>query len=548
VRRPALLATLAFAACAGGAGGPRSTLIVNASVLDGSGAPPRRASVRIVGDRIAEVGALEASPRDALVDAKGATLAPGFIDTHSHADADLPERREALAAVSQGITTVVVGQDGDSRWPLEDFFRRLEREGVAVNVASYAGFGTLRRQVLGDDLRRAAAPDEVERMRALLRSELEAGALGLATGLEYDGQIDASGEEVLALAREAAAHGGRYISHIRSEDRRFWEAVDEILRIGREAGVPVQISHVKLAMRRNLGQAGRLVAILDAARASGVDVTADIYPYTYWESTLAVLFPDRDFENHEAAEFALSEVTTPERATLGRYEPNPDYEGRTLREIASLRGTDPATALIELVRESQAFEKETGRQEVESVIATSMEEADVEALMRWPHTNLCTDGSLAGAHPRGFGSYPRFLGRYVRERGVLDLATAVHKATALAAAHVGIADRGAIAPGMHADLVLFDPGTVLDRATPREPHALSVGILAVWVNGEIVYEDGRATGRLPGRVIRRSDAAERPVAWNRQGARGIRRRASGRRKRSAQRAAGERSQSGEEMR
>ena len=506
--RPSILAILALAACAGAADGTRSTVIVNATILDGTGAPPRHGSVRIVRDRIAEVGAFETSPRDALVDAGGLALAPGFIDTHSHADADLPEHPDALAAVSQGITSVIVGQDGVSPLPLQDFFSRLEREGVAVNVASYAGFGTIRRRVLGEDFRRPAVPDEVDRMRAQLRREMAAGALGLATGLEYDPGIYSTTEEVLALAREAASYGGRYISHVRSEDRRFWEAIDEILRIGREAAIPVQISHVKLAMRQNLGKAEQLIRILDEARAAGVDVTADIYPYTYWESSLTVLFPDRDFENVEAAAFALSEITTPDQATLGEYAPHPDYVGRTVREVAEMRGADPATTLIELIRESQAFQKQTGREEVETVIATSMEEADIERLMRWPHTNLCTDGSLAGSHPRGFGSYPRFLGRYVRERRIMDLATAVHKASGLAAAHMGIRDRGAIGPGMMADLVLFDPSTVLDRATPQAPHALSVGIETVWVNGEIVYENGRTTGRLPGRVIRRRATAE----------------------------------------
>src|SRR5262249_45145005 len=366
------------------------------------------------------------------------------------------------------------------------------------------GFGTLRRQVLGEEFRRPATPAEIDRMRALLAREMAAGALGLSTGLEYDPDIYSTSEEGIALAREAASFGGRYISHVGSEDRRFWEAIEEIVRIGREAAIPVQISHVKLAMRANFGQAERLVEILDAAREAGVDVTADLYPYAYWESTLTVLFPDRDFESREAAEFALREVTTPDQATLSRFEPNPAYVGRTLREVAELRGSDAATTLVELIREARAFQRETGEDDVEEVIATSMEEADIERLLRWPHTNLCTDGSLSGAHPRGFGSYPRVLGRYVRERGVVDLATAVRKATALAAAHVGIADRGTIAPGMRADLVLFDPATVLDRATPHAPHALSVGIERVWVNGEIVYADGRATGRLPGRVIRRA--------------------------------------------
>jgi len=505
----AFLAMVALSTgCAGRVEGTRSTVITNATVLDGTGAPPRQGSVRIVGDRIVEVGNIETSARDAIVDAGGLTLAPGFIDTHSHADGGIGEHPDALAAVNQGITTVVVGQDGGSPYPLNDFFTRLEREGAAINVASYVGFGTLRQEILGEDFRRPATPDEIERMRALLRTEMDAGALGLATGLEYDPGIYSTTDEVLALARDAADRGGRYISHVRSEDRWFWEAIDELLVIGRETGMPVQISHIKLALRRNLGQAEQLIEILDAARAAGVDVTADIYPYTYWQSTLTVLFPDRDFENLETARFALSQITTPEGARLGDYAPNPDYAGKTLREISEMRGTDPATTLVELIRESEAFQEKTGEEYVESVIATSMDEADIERLMRWPHTNLCTDGDLAGAHPRGFGSFPRFLGRYVRDRGVMDLATAVHRSSGLAAAHVGIRDRGVIRSGAMADLVLFDPDTVLDRATPETPHAVSVGIERVWVNGEVVYEAGGATGRTPGRVIRRSPAAD----------------------------------------
>ena len=218
------------------------TLIAGASLVDGTGAPARPASVRILADRVVAVGDLEPRPAERIVDAEGLVLAPGFIDTHSHADADLFAHPDALAALSQGITTAIVGQDGDSPASLDAFFSRIEREGAAINVAAYAGFGTLRRRVLGDDFRRPATSDEIERMRALLRDELFAGALGLGTGLEYEPDLYAPTAEVLALAREAALHGGRYISHIRSEDRRFWEAIEEILSIGREAGIPVQIS------------------------------------------------------------------------------------------------------------------------------------------------------------------------------------------------------------------------------------------------------------------------------------------------------------------
>jgi N-acyl-D-amino-acid deacylase len=308
---------------------------------------------------------------------------------------------------------------------------------------------------------------------------------------------------VIALASEAAALGGRYISHVRSEDRWFWDAIDEIVEIGRETGMPVQVSHIKLALRSDHGKANRLLEILEEARASGVDITADIYPYPYWESSLTVMFPKRDFENRETAEFALSQITTPEGAHLGLYKPNPEYVGKTLREISDMRGTDPATTLMDLIRESQAYEKKTGDTYAESVIATSMIEADIERLMNWPHTNLCTDGDLVASHPRGFGSYPRVLGRYVRERNVMDLPTAIHKSSGLAAAHMGILDRGIIRPSMKADLVLFDPDSVLDQATPESPQLLSVGIERVWVNGEVVFENGKTTGLHPGQIIRR---------------------------------------------
>jgi N-acyl-D-amino-acid deacylase len=481
---------------------PPSTVIVNARVFDGTGAAESADKVRFVGDRIIAVGDLETNSRDTLIDAQGRALTPGFIDTHSHYDSDIFEHPDALAAVSQGITTAIVGQDGGSNFPLGDFFDSLEEEGVAINFASYTGFGTLRSEVMGDDFRRPATQEEIDQIGALVRTEMLAGARGLGTGLEYDPGIYSSRAEVIAAAKEAAAFGGRYISHVRSEDRWFWEAIEEIIEIGRETEMPVQISHIKLAMQSTQNKAGKLIEILDAARASGVDVTADIYPYTYWESTLTVLFPDRDFENHETAEFALREITTPEGAHLGAFKPDPTYVGKTIKEISDLRGTDPATTLMDLIRESQAYEKETGDSRSESVIATSMGEADIERLMNWPHTNLCTDGSLVASHPRGFGSYPRFLGRYVRDRKIMDLASAVHKSTGLAASNMGLGDVGLIRPGMRADLVLFDPDQIIDHATPSSPEVLSTGINRVWVNGETVFENDASTGKRPGRVIR----------------------------------------------
>ncbi len=507
---------LAGAACstsrettAAPAAGP-ATLSVGASVLDGTGAEPMAASVRIRGDRIEAVGTLSPRGDDRLVDGSRLVLAPGFIDTHSHADGDIFEHRDALAVVSQGITTVVVGQDGGSPDTLSAFFARLEQSPPAVNVASYVGHNTVREAVMGQDFRRHATPDEVARMEALVRQGMRDGALGLSSGLEYDPGIYSDKSEVLTLARAAAQLGGRYISHIRSEDRWFWAAVDEIIEIGRVTGMPVQISHTKLAMRSLWGQADSLLRVLDRARKSGVNITADIYPYTYWQSNLSVLLPERNFEDRAAAQFALDEISPPDGLLLSAYAPEPSYVGKTVAEIARIRGTDPTTTYMELVQRAEALRAARARgdssesaERVDGVIGTSMQEADIEGIMAWPFANFCTDGSLVGRHPRGSGSFPRILGRYVRERGILTLPEAVRKLSGLAAANMGFTDRGTIAPGKHADLVLFDPETVIDRATLEEPEAVSQGIHTVWVNGAVVFRDGKPAGALPGRVIRR---------------------------------------------
>ncbi|HYV86340.1 MAG TPA: D-aminoacylase [Patescibacteria group bacterium] len=483
-----------------------STLIVHATVVDGTGAPGRVAAVRIEQGRIAAIGELEPRPGEEVVDAAGLTLVPGFIDTHSHADGELFDHLDAIAATNQGITTAVVGQDGDAPYPLADFFARLERTPAAINVAAYAGHGTLRAAVMGDDYRRAATRSEVGRMRDLLGKEMDAGALGLSTGLEYDPGIYSDPKEVLALAKVAAAHGGRYISHVRSEDRNFWSAIDEIIAIGRKGRLPVQVSHIKLAMTSLWGKAPELLARLDAARAGGVDITSDIYPYLAWHSTLTVLFPKRDFSDLEEARLVVREIVQPDGLLLTQFDAHPEWVGHTLAEIAAERKAGAAETLVELLRLSEARRKETG-DAGEGIIGTSMTEPDLEKLMAWPHANICTDGSLDGEHPRGYGSFTRVLGRYVRERRVMTLEEAVHKMTALAAAHVGITDRGLVREGMAADLVLLDPATVIDHATMTAPHAISDGVRSVWVNGAVVYADGKATAQRPGTAIKRAPAA-----------------------------------------
>jgi N-acyl-D-amino-acid deacylase len=508
--RAALSAAIALAATGAATSAPgdaapasSSTLIRNVRLLDGTGAAARPADVRIAGGRIAEVGALTAATGEATVDGGGLVLAPGFIDTHSHADGELFDHLDALAAVSQGITTVVVGQDGDAPMPLADFFDRLGREKPAINVASYAGHGTIRSQVMGEDFRRVATSSEIKKMKKLLDAEMQAGALGLASGLEYDPGIYASREEMITLAKVAAKRGGRYISHVRSEDRFFWDAIEEIIAIGREARLPVQVSHIKLAMTSLWGQTDRLLGRLDQARREGVDITADLYPYLYWHSTLTVLFPKRDFEDLAEARLVVQQIVPPDGLLLTQYDPEPAWAGRTLASIAAERHEEPAVTLIELLRRAEARRKEKG-DAGEAIIGTSMTEEDFARLLAWHESNICTDGSLDGSHPRGFGTYPRILGRYVREKKVLTLEEAVHRMTGLAAAHMGFTDRGLIRPGQAADLVLFDPATVIDRATIEAPHALSEGIARVWVAGELVFAGGATTGRRPGVAIRRA--------------------------------------------
>jgi N-acyl-D-amino-acid deacylase len=498
----AVISCIAFAlsACSTDKAGPGGVVIVNARIIDGSGGPSRNVNVRMVDDRIATVGEFEPTVQDTLVDAMGLVLAPGFIDVHSHHEDGLLEMPEALAVVSQGVTTIVGGQDGGQKFPLAEFFTKLETSPSAINVASFSGHGTLRNQVMGEDYQRHSTAEELAEMAVLLRAEMDVGALGFATGLEYDPGSFSSTEELVELARVAASYGGRYMSHIRSEDQYFWEAIDEAIEIGRKARISVQVSHIKLAMTRWWGQAEQLKSKLDGARESGVDITADIYPYRAWNagfSWLATLFPDRDLDRRDGAEYVLRDMLSPEGILLPSYLPEPAYDGMTIAEIAETRGEDPETTLTELLKADIDMGGKS------PMLGFAMDEPDIESIMAWPHTVIGSDGELAGPHPRGYGAFTRFLGHYIRDRNVVSLEEGVRKMTAQSAQYVGISERGLIKEGHYADLVLFNPETVADRATPEAPHLPSVGIEKVWVNGELVYEDGQVTERRPGRVIRR---------------------------------------------
>lgn len=484
-----------------------STLITNARLLDGSGASAYPGAVRISGDLLSEVGALTPLPGEEVIDAHGLILAPGFIDTHSHHNADgaLRANPDALPLLTQGITTVVVGQDGAHNHPLESFLAEFEQHPVSVNIASYVGHNTLRDVVMGADSRRAATEAEVQAMAALLARELDAGALGLSTGLEYETGIYSASDEVLELAQHTAARGGRYISHVRSEDRFLWEAMDEIIEIGRKTGMPVQVSHIKLAAKSLWGKAPRLLEMLDAARLEGIDITADVYPYEYWQSTMWVLLPDRDADDLEEITFVLEELTPADGIIFTRFQPDPFYVNKSVAEIPLLRGTSEVQTFSDLLKEADAWSEANGGAPAESIMGISMSEQDIEAFLAWDHSNVCSDGGFDG-HPRGHGAFPRVLARYVRDRNVLSLETALAAMTSRAADHLGITDRGRIALGMKADLVLFDPDHIQDHASIRDGQVLSTGIFQVWVNGELVFADGAATGVHSGSVLRARQA------------------------------------------
>ena len=469
-------------------------VIRNGTIVDGTGHSRFQGDIALNGNLITVIGIVNGAGKKEI-DAKGKIVAPGFIDTHSHHDFGIFEKPDALAAVSQGITTLFIGQDGFSNQPLTDFTRKLRRKPVAVNIASFSGHNSLRKIVLGKDFKRPAVKSEIEKMSELLDSDMNAGAWGLSSGLEYDPGIYSNTEEVIALARIAAEKGGRYISHIRSEDRYFWEAVDEIIAIGKKTGVAVQISHIKLALQRLLGKTDQLKAKLDEARSEGIEISADIYPYTYWQSTMQVLFPERNFNDRSEAELVLSQITTPSGIMLTQFDPNPDYVGKTLQQISEIRNEDAPTTLLALIAET--LDEKTS----ESIIAESMTENDIIQLIKWDYTNICTDGGSDGGHPRGFGTYPRVLGKYVRENGWLNLEEAINKMTGLAAQNMSLKNRGVLKVGNYADLVIFDPETIIDRATPKNATAISNGVESVFVNGKTVYSNNSTTRYRPGKFL-----------------------------------------------
>ncbi|MBM0105741.1 D-aminoacylase [Steroidobacter sp. S1-65] len=482
-----------------------SAVISNVVIVDGTGAPARKGAVRISGAEILAVGDVIPEKNEVVIDGGGKTLAPGFIDTHSHHDQDIAQNiaksRDLVAVTSQGVTTIIVGQDGFSQSPLKDFFTELQKSPLAVNIGSYAGHNTLREQGMGA-VRRAATDAEIASMSKLLEQDMAAGAFGLSTGLEYETGNFSTPAEVIALAKVAAGLGGRYMSHIRDEEFDLMPALQEVIDVGKATGAPVQISHLKIGAKKLWGASDKVLQLLNDARAAGVDITADAYPYTYWQSTMRVMFPNKDYTSREDLAFTLKESTPADKLHFARYAPDPQIVGKTLAQVAKERGGNPVDVYLDLMKKAIEYEKAHPEDKaVESVIGASMSDKDVERFLTWEHTNICSDGYSMG-HPRGHGAFSRVLGHYVREKKLMTLEQAVHKMTGLAAKHLGLTDRGVIAAGNSADLVLFDPEEVVDRATLQNPTATSLGIEKVWVNGRLVFQERRSTGVHPGQVIR----------------------------------------------
>ncbi len=471
-------------------------LVRNGRLVDGTGGPARVADVRIAGDVIVEVGSgLSPRPGDRVIDAAGRVVAPGFIDVHSHADGGLEESPDAVTQLRQGITTALVGQDGGGDLPVAALTDRVARIKPTINLATSVGHGTVRRLVMGEDFTRAATAAEIETMRALVVRGMKDGAVGLSSGLEYDPGFYATLDELTALATAIKPYGGFYSSHVRDEENEYLTAWKEAIEVGRRAGVAVEISHMKLASKPVWGRAREGLAVLEAARREGLTVMGDWYPYPYWQSAMYVLIPDRDFENVEKWRVGLDEIGGAGNVRITSYSADPSWNGRTLAELATAERMDPPALIVRMVK---AAGPGIG------IIGTSMDEADMRAILAHPQVLICSDGQLSGRHPRGYGAFPRVLGHYVREQQVIVLEEAIAKMTSRSAAMLGLADRGVVAVGKKADVVIFDAATIADRGTPQEPAQAPVGVETVIVNGQVALDRGEVTSARPGRALRRS--------------------------------------------
>ena len=536
-------------------------LIRNGRIIDGTGSPWYAGDVAIRGGRIAAIGAVPGGQAKTTIDAGGMVVAPGFIDMLGQSDLSILVKPQLPSKIFQGITTEFTGE-GSSAAPLNDsiiaadrvsydhlgvqpdwrtlkeYFARLERQGIGINVGHYVGATQVRRMVLGDADQTPSA-EQLGRMRELVRQAMHDGAVGLSTSLQYPPAPYAKTEELIALAGEAARYGGVYATHMRSESDDILTALDEAIRIGREARIPVEIWHIKVAGKRNFGRMPEVVAKIDSARRAGVDIGADTYAYTAWFNSLSAMVPPwahdggaakllerlrdpaqrrrmrHDMETQGSWENnAWQEIGDPNKILIGAVQ-NPalmPLQGKTLGEIARQRKVDPIDALFDLLIEDRAYT---------SVAVFGMSEPDVVLALQQPWVSInndsqgtSPDGILGREHPhpRAYGTFPRILRKYVREEKRLTLEDAIRKFTSLPAERMRIGDRGVLKTGMWGDVVVFDPEKVRDRATFERPNQLSEGMRWVLVNGVPVIAEGKATGALPGKVLRGPGAADRGPA------------------------------------
>jgi len=521
---------------------PFDLLITNARIVDGSGGPSVTGSVAVRDGRIAGVGRV-AGAAARTIDAHGLVVAPGFIDPHSHSDYALLTDGNAESKIRQGVTTEVIGESGSvapqkptAKRPWSDFagyFAAIEKSKISVNLLSYVGLGQVREAVMNND-DRAPTPDELSKMTALVADAMRQGAYGTATGLIYTPNAYAKTSELIALSKPAAAAGGLYVSHLRYDGDKWREGIQEAIDIGEGAHLPVQILHLKITGAKNFGKMKDAIALVEAAQKHGVEISANQYPYVASSTGLIQTIPPWAHEGGNAKLVArLKDPETRARIRKEMDDPNPSWENRLISagtwhnvQIASLparSGMDTGYKRFEGWRIDDAA-KEMGKDPYdfvfEMLIANGgsvscvwfiIDESDLKLAMQQPWVSIGSDGSALATsgplrtgvpHPRNFGTFPRVLGKYVREEHTLTLEQAVWKMSGLTAKQLHIADRGTIKDGLAADLVIFDPATVADRATFTDPFQYPVGIPTVIVNGRVVLDSGRHTGARPGVIIR----------------------------------------------
>ncbi|MBI3493038.1 MAG: D-aminoacylase [Acidobacteria bacterium] len=521
---------------------PLDLLITNARIIDGTGGPSVAGSVGVRDGRIAGVGRVTGAAAR-TIDAHGLALAPGFIDPHSHSDYALLTDGNAESKIRQGVTTEVIGESGSvapqrptaaRNWSdFAGYFAAVEKSKISVNLLSYIGLGQVREYVMGNE-ERAPTSDELAKMTALVADAMKQGAYGTATGLIYTPNAYAKTDELIALSKPAAAAGGLYVSHLRYDGDKLREGLEEAIAVGEGAHIPVQVLHIKVTGAKNFGRMKEVISIVEAAQKRGVEISANQYPYVASSTGLMQTIPPWAHEGGNAKLVArLKDPATRERIRKEMDDPNPSWENRLISagtwhnvQIASLpsrTGMETGYKRFEGWRVDDAA-KEMGKDPYdfvfEMLIANGgsvscvwfiIDETDLKLAMRQPWVSIGSDGSALATsgplrtgvpHPRNFGTFPRVLGKYVREEHVISLEQAVHKMSGLTASQLHIKDRGLIKDGMAADLVMFDPATVADRATFTDPFQYPAGISSVIVNGQVVLDNGRHTGARPGVVIR----------------------------------------------